>query len=52
MGGGGRQEFMGALHYERYGLADMGVYISHLEGRCLGLALGVVEDLQRGHEGV
>jgi hypothetical protein len=27
----------GALHYERYGLPDMGVYISRLEGRNTGL---------------
>jgi hypothetical protein len=29
----------GALHYERYGLPDMGVYISRLEGRNMRLSL-------------
>jgi hypothetical protein len=25
-GGGGRQEFLGAVHYSRYGCPDLGVY--------------------------
>jgi hypothetical protein len=35
--GWGRQEFTGALQYERYGLADTGVRTCRLEGRNMEL---------------
>ena len=52
MRGQGRQEFTGAVHYGRYGLPEMGVYISRLEGRNMGLGSRVVEDPRRGFNGI
>jgi DNA-directed RNA polymerase beta' subunit len=49
--GWGRQEFMGALQYERYGLADTGVRTCRLEGRNRRWA-PVLEDLRRDFDGI
>jgi hypothetical protein len=48
----GRQEFTQALPYERYGLPDMDVYKSRLEGRNMRLSPQAVETLRRGFNGV
>jgi hypothetical protein len=51
-GGRGSRSYDSGFLNERYGLPDMGVYISRLEGRNMRSSPGVVEDLRHAFNGV
>ena len=40
------------VHYQKYGLPDMDVYISRFEGRNTGLGSSAIQDSRRGFNGI